>query len=124
MTKRFLSLLADTVASNSSTAAPQDDQCVLSPDSKAKDGGSSIGDPKQAGPWNATCVFNHLIGTWLRANQETAAALKFAGGDYEFVFGGGTHNGNHGASIGPDAMRWLRRQAQGAASKVSNPQSL
>jgi enterochelin esterase family protein len=39
-----------------------------------------------------------------------AAALKFAGYDHEFVFGGGAHNGNHGGAIFPDSMRWLWRE--------------
>ena len=39
-----------------------------------------------------------------------AAALKFAGYDYEFVFGEGAHNGNHGGAIFPDSMRWLWRE--------------
>ena len=45
---------------------------------------------------------DNQFGNWPLANQEMAAALKFAGWDYQFVFGEGTHNGNHGASIFPE----------------------
>ena len=31
------------------------------------------------------------------------------GYDHQFVFGEGTHNPKHGASILPDALRWLWR---------------
>jgi enterochelin esterase family protein len=41
------------------------------------------------------------------ANQEMAAALKFAGWDYQFVLGEGTHNGKQGDSLFPDTMRWM-----------------
>jgi hypothetical protein len=49
---------------------------------------------------------------WPLANQEMAAALKFAGWHYEFVFGEGTHNGNQGSSIFPDTLRWLWRDTK------------
>lgn len=48
-------------------------------------------------------------GNWPLANQEMAAALKFAGYDHEFVFGEGAHNGNHGGAIFPESVRWLWR---------------
>lgn len=48
-------------------------------------------------------------GSWPLANQEMAAALKFAGYDYKFVFGKGGHNGQHVGSILPDVLRWLWR---------------
>lgn len=48
-------------------------------------------------------------GNWPLANQEMAAALKFAGYDYDFVFGEGAHNGNHGGAIFPESVRWLWR---------------
>lgn len=41
------------------------------------------------------------------ANQQMAAALKFAGYDHKFVFGEGAPNGIHGGAILPDALRWL-----------------
>ena len=106
MIKWLLSLVVLTTAAGPITAAPQDEQYVLGPDSKAKegiprgqvvpmppfhsaiyagtthqwwlyvpaqydpakpacvmvfqDGGSSSGDQKQAGPWNATYVIDNL----------------------------------------------------------------
>jgi enterochelin esterase family protein len=48
-------------------------------------------------------------GNWPLANQEMAAALKFAGYDYQFVYGSGAHNIKHGAAILPDTLRWLWR---------------
>lgn len=48
-------------------------------------------------------------GNWPLANQQMAAALKFAGYDYKFVFGEGAHNGIHGGAILPDSLRWLWR---------------
>ena len=50
------------------------------------------------------------FGNWPLANQEMAAALKFAGYDYKFVFGDGKHSGKHGGAIFPDAVRWLWRE--------------
>lgn len=52
---------------------------------------------------------NNSAGNWPLANQEMAAALKFAGWDYKFVFGTGAHDHMHAAAIFPDAMRWLWR---------------
>lgn len=48
-------------------------------------------------------------GHWPLANQQMAAALKYKGYDYKFVFGEGGHNGIHGGSILPDSLRWLWR---------------
>jgi enterochelin esterase family protein len=53
---------------------------------------------------------DNQFGHWPLANQEMAAALKFKGYDYEFVFGTGGHNDIHGSAVLPDAMRWLWRQ--------------
>ena len=52
------------------------------------------------------------FGNWPLANQQMAAALKFAGYDYKFVFGKGSHTGKHGASILPDTLRWLWRDCR------------
>jgi len=49
------------------------------------------------------------FGNWPLANQEMAAALKYAGYDYKFVFGTGGHTANHGGAILPDSLRWLWR---------------
>jgi enterochelin esterase-like enzyme len=52
---------------------------------------------------------DNLFGSWPLGNQQMAAALKFAGYDYKFVFGDGSHNGKHGGAILPDSLRWLWR---------------
>jgi enterochelin esterase-like enzyme len=52
---------------------------------------------------------DNKFGNWPLANQEMAAALKFAHYDYKFVFGDGGHNGKQGGSILPDSLRWLWR---------------
>jgi enterochelin esterase family protein len=52
---------------------------------------------------------DNLHGNWPLSSQDMAAALKFAGYDYQFVFGDGGHTGKHGGSIFPDTMRWLWR---------------
>jgi len=56
-------------------------------------------------------------GNWPLANQQMAAALKFAEYDYKFVFGDGGHTAKHGAAILPDALRWLWRDYQMRDSK-------
>jgi enterochelin esterase-like enzyme len=55
-------------------------------------------------------------GSWPLANQQMAAALKFAGYDYQFVYGDGAHNGKHGGSILPDSLRWLWKDVVAARS--------
>jgi enterochelin esterase family protein len=50
---------------------------------------------------------DNVHGSWPLANQEMAAALKFAGYDYVFEFGHGGHNGKHGGAIMPESLRWL-----------------
>jgi enterochelin esterase-like enzyme len=52
---------------------------------------------------------DNTFGNWPLANQEMAAALKFAHYDYQFVLGDGAHNGKHGGAILPDSLRWLWR---------------
>lgn len=54
---------------------------------------------------------DNLHGNWPLANQDMAAALKFAGYDYKFEFGTGGHSNKHGGAILPDALRWLWRDA-------------
>jgi gluconolactonase len=46
-------------------------------------------------------------GNWSLANQEMLSAFEFAGYDVEHVWGDGGHDGKHGGSILPDALRWL-----------------
>ncbi|HET6880535.1 MAG TPA: alpha/beta hydrolase-fold protein [Pirellulales bacterium] len=52
---------------------------------------------------------DNKFGNWPLANQEMAAALKFAGYDYQFIYGEGGHSGKHGGAILPDSLRWLWR---------------
>jgi enterochelin esterase family protein len=49
------------------------------------------------------------VGSWAAANQALAAALTEKQYDHQFVFGEGTHNPRHGASLLPYALRWLWR---------------
>ncbi|HVR75738.1 MAG TPA: alpha/beta hydrolase-fold protein [Planctomycetota bacterium] len=48
-------------------------------------------------------------GNWPLANEEMAAALRFAKYDYKFVFGSGAHSPRHGGAILPESLRWLWR---------------
>ena len=59
----------------------------------------------QAGENDLDWEFGH----WLLANQQMAAALQFAGYDFELVVGKGGHSYNHGGAILPDSLRWLWR---------------
>mgnify|MGYP002839543595 CR=1 FL=1 len=52
---------------------------------------------------------DNLHGSWPLANQQMAAALKFAKYDYKFVMGTGGHNGRHGGAILPESLKWLWR---------------
>ena len=50
-------------------------------------------------------------GHWPTANRQLHAALRYMGYDARLEFAEGYgHNGNHGGTIFPDAMRWLWRQ--------------
>jgi gluconolactonase len=57
-------------------------------------------------------------GSWFIGNNDVAAALRFAGYDYQYVVGDGGHSGEHGRAILPDALRWLWRDYPGVESKV------
>jgi enterochelin esterase family protein len=50
---------------------------------------------------------DNQFGNWPLANQSMAAALKFKGYDYQFVFGHGGHSGAMGTAYLPAALRWL-----------------
>lgn len=50
---------------------------------------------------------NIYAGDWWKANETMERALTFAGYEVNHVWGEGAHNGNHGTSIFPAAMRWL-----------------
>ena len=55
---------------------------------------------------------DNQFGNWPLANRQVNAALKYMRYDCEFVLGDGQHNSKHGASIFPDAMKWLWREAK------------
>jgi enterochelin esterase-like enzyme len=55
---------------------------------------------------------DNRFGNWPLANQQMAAALKFAGYDYRFEYGDGAHTHKHGGAILPDTLRWLWRDAK------------
>jgi len=46
-------------------------------------------------------------GNWPLANQEMAAALKFAKYDFRFEFGVGGHTAHHGGAILPETLKWI-----------------
>ena len=48
-----------------------------------------------------------MTGNWPLANKEMAAALEFAGYDFQFEFGSGGHNLRHGGALFADTLRWL-----------------
>lgn len=50
---------------------------------------------------------NNLHGNWPLANQDLAAALQFAGYNYQFVMTDGGHSGKWGGEELPNALRWL-----------------
>jgi gluconolactonase len=52
-------------------------------------------------------------GNWWVANQDMFSALQFAGYEVEKAWGTGGHDGRHGGSIFPDAMRWLWKDYPG-----------
>ena len=48
-----------------------------------------------------------IMGSWPIANQDMAAALKFSGYEYRFLFGEGAHSLRHGGAIFADSLTWL-----------------
>ena len=52
---------------------------------------------------------NNQHGNWPLANQQMDSALRFMKYDRTFLYGEGTHNGNHGGPTLPDSLRWLWR---------------
>ena len=52
---------------------------------------------------------NIYSGSWYMANESMAKSLEYAGYDVKFEIGTEGHNARHGASILPDALRWLWR---------------
>lgn len=56
---------------------------------------------------DGTNDLNIYAGDWWKANESMERALTFAGYEVNHVWGEGSHNGAHGTSIFPEAMRWL-----------------
>ena len=56
---------------------------------------------------------DNRFGNWPLANQQMYAALNFKKYDVKFDYGEGAHNGNHGGSLFPYALRWLWRDVEG-----------
>ena len=54
---------------------------------------------------------NNLFGNWPLANEDLAAALRFAGYEHKFVMTDGGHSGAWGGDQLPDALRWLWRDS-------------
>ncbi len=50
---------------------------------------------------------NNLFGNWPLANQDLAAALRFAGYEHKLVMTAGGHSGEWGGRELPAALRWL-----------------
>ena len=59
---------------------------------------------------------DNQFGNWPLANQMMAASLKYMHYDYRFELGDGQHSSKHGASIFPDAVKWLWRDYKAAAA--------
>jgi enterochelin esterase family protein len=56
-------------------------------------------------------------GNWPLSNMQMHAALRYMGYDVRFDFAEGfAHNSDHGASVFPDAMKWLWRKEQSEAA--------
>ncbi len=58
---------------------------------------------------DGTGDLDNQFGNWPVANRQMAAALAFMKYDHTFMLGDGAHNSKHGASIFPEAMKWLWR---------------
>lgn len=56
---------------------------------------------------------DNLHGHWPLANQQMAAALRFAKYDSRFEMGDGGHSGQHGGALLPEMLRWLWRDYPG-----------
>ena len=56
---------------------------------------------------DGTNDLNIYAGDWWKANEMMERSLEFAGYEVNHVWGEDGHNGNHGTSIFPQAMRWL-----------------
>lgn len=50
---------------------------------------------------------NNEHGNWWLANLQMASSLEYKSYDYMFVKGLGKHNGKHGGSVFPEALKWI-----------------
>ncbi|MBS0208207.1 MAG: SMP-30/gluconolactonase/LRE family protein [Planctomycetes bacterium] len=64
---------------------------------------------------------NNLFGNWPLANQDLAAALRFAGYQHQLVMTDGGHSGQFGGEALPDALRWLWGTQEMPAPVAANP---
>ena len=63
---------------------------------------------------------NNLFGNWPLANEDLAAALRFAGYEHQFVMTDGGHSSTYGGEQLPAALRWLwTDQAVAAATPAA-----
>jgi enterochelin esterase family protein len=62
---------------------------------------------------------NNLFGNWPLANQDLAAALRFAGYEHQFVMTDGGHSGTFGGELLPNALRWLWSDQAPSATTAS-----
>lgn len=53
---------------------------------------------------------DNKFGNWPLANQMMDKSLSYMGYDHLLVMGDGAHNSKHGASLFPEAMKWLWRK--------------
>jgi enterochelin esterase-like enzyme/sugar lactone lactonase YvrE len=69
---------------------------------------------------------NNLFGNWPLANEDLAAALRFAGYEHKFVMTGGGHSGGPGGELLPEALRWLwsaeKQVAEAPAKSETTPE--
>jgi len=65
---------------------------------------------------------NNLFGNWPLANQDLAAALRFAGYDHTLVMTEGGHSGRWGGEQLPAALRWL--WSDQVEQSTTNPESI
>ena len=93
---------ATSAASPTSAAATTTRSCCGARDKK----------PLRVFLQDGTNDLDNQFGNWPLANQAMAAALKFKGYDYRFVFGDGAHTRKHGGAILPDTLRWLWRDVR------------
>ena len=62
---------------------------------------------------------NNLFGNWPLANQDLAAALKFAAYEHRLDLTDGGHSGTYGGELLPEALEWLWSDSSAAAPPAS-----